>query len=421
MELLEIISNGENSGVEFKRDDIRPEQLAKEVVALANLQGGRILLGVDDDGTITGLQRKNTEEWVMNVFRDKIHPMMLPFYEEVVMDGGHRVAVISFPQGISKPYVVRHSGREEIFIRVGSTSQLASREQQARLFAVGGMLHTELMPVPGTTMASLDMVRLENYLKGILSDPDLPQTTEQWQQRLSGLGFLAETASDKPVCTIAGLVLFGIASRRYLRQTGIRIMVFAGEDKSYQAVVDEVVVGPLVGRWGRDEAGNKHLVDDGLIEKIASLLRPFVSQEVNTIDAQMRRPKIWLYPWDAVRETIINAFAHRDWTRSVDIEVTCYSDRIEVISPGALQNSMTIEKMKAGQRSPRNPLLVEVLRDYGYVDARGMGVRTKIIPLMKQHNNTEPVFCVTDDYVKTILLQRDRGATSKSVVSAVKF
>ena len=421
MELLEIISNGENSGVEFKRDDIRPEQLAKEVVALANLQGGRILLGVDDDGTITGLQRKNTEEWVMNVFRDKIHPMMLPFYEEVVMDGGHRVAVISFPQGISKPYIVRHSGREEIFIRVGSTSQLASREQQARLFAVGGMLHTELMPVPGTTMASLDMVRLENYLKEILSDPDLPQTTEQWQQRLSGLGFLAETASDKLVCTIAGLVLFGFASRRYLRQTGIRIMVFAGEDKSYQAVVDEVVVGPLVGRWGRDEAGNKHLVDDGLIEKIASLLRPFVSQEVNTIDAQMRRPKIWLYPWDAVRETIINAFAHRDWTRSVDIEVTCYSDRIVVISPGALQNSMTIEKMKAGQRSPRNPLLVEVLRDYGYVDARGMGVRTKIIPLMKQHNNTEPVFCVTDDYVKTILLQRDRGATSKSVVSAVKF
>lgn len=408
MELLEIISNGENSGVEFKRDDIRPEQLAKEVVALANLQGGRILLGVDDDGAIPGLQRKNTEEWVMNVFRDKIHPMMLPFYEEVVMDGGHRVAVISFPQGISKPYVVRHSGREEIFIRVGSTSQLASREQQARLFAVGGMLHTELMPVPGTSMASLDMVRLENYLKDILSDPEIPQTSEQWQQRLSGLGFLAETTPDKLVCTIAGLVLFGIASRRYLRQTGVRVMAFAGEDKSYQSVVDEVVVGPLVGRWGRDESGNKHLVDDGLIEKIASLLRPFISQEVDTIDGQMRRPKIWLYPWDAVRETIINAFAHRDWTRSVDIEVTCYSDRIEVISPGALQNSMTIEKMKAGQRSPRNPLLVEVLRDYGYVDARGMGVRTKIIPLMKQQNNTEPVFCVTDDYVKTMLFQRTR-------------
>jgi len=65
-ELLEIIANGENSGVEFKRDDIRPEQLAKEIVAFANVQGGRIFLGVEDDGTITGLQRENTQEWVMN-------------------------------------------------------------------------------------------------------------------------------------------------------------------------------------------------------------------------------------------------------------------------------------------------------------------------------------------------------------------
>ena len=56
-ELFELIANGENSGVEFKRDEVRPEQLAKEVVALANLQGGRILLGVADDGSIVGVQR----------------------------------------------------------------------------------------------------------------------------------------------------------------------------------------------------------------------------------------------------------------------------------------------------------------------------------------------------------------------------
>ena len=79
-ELLEIIANRENSGVEFKRDDIRPEQLAKEIVAMLNLQGGAVILGVEDDGAISGLQRDNTEEWVMNVFRDKIHPSVLPFY-----------------------------------------------------------------------------------------------------------------------------------------------------------------------------------------------------------------------------------------------------------------------------------------------------------------------------------------------------
>jgi len=63
---------------------------------------------------------------------------------------------------------------------------------------------------------------------------------------------------------------------------------------------------------------------------------------------------------------------------------------------------MTIEKMIAGQRSARNPIIVEVLRDFGYVDARGMGVRTKVIPLMKA-NGLEPVFEASDDYVKTVL------------------
>ncbi len=73
-ELTEIIANGENSGIEFKRNDIRPEQLAKEIVALANLQGGRLILGVEDDGTVSGLQQKNAREWVLNVFRDKVFP-----------------------------------------------------------------------------------------------------------------------------------------------------------------------------------------------------------------------------------------------------------------------------------------------------------------------------------------------------------
>lgn len=59
--LLEVIANGENSGVEFKRDDLRPEQVAKEIVALANFQGGHLLLGVEDDGTITGVQRADLE------------------------------------------------------------------------------------------------------------------------------------------------------------------------------------------------------------------------------------------------------------------------------------------------------------------------------------------------------------------------
>jgi ATP-dependent DNA helicase RecG len=405
-ELLEIIANGENSGVEFKRDDIRPEQLAKEVVAFANVQGGRVLLGVEDDGSISGLQRPDTLEWVLNVFRDKVHPQIIPFYEEILIEDNSRVGVITLSAGVSKPYVVRHNNREETYIRMGDRSELASREQQLRLFESGGMLHIEVLPVAGTSLKTIDLGRLDYYLRSIIKDPEIPSSDSEWIARLLGLGLMVEDGLGNVVCSVAGLVCFGIAPRRFLRQAGLRVMAFAGEDKEYQALLDVILDGPLVGRWQVGESGQPQLVDEGIIEKFSSAIEPFVSEEASTIDKYMRREKVWFYPREAIRETIINALVHRDWTRSVDIEITSYSNRLEVISPGRLQNSMTITKMVAGQRSPRNTLIVEILRDYGYVDARGMGVRTKVIPLMRKLNNIDPIFEATDDHLKTVLLRK---------------
>lgn len=402
-ELLEIIANGENSGVEFKRDDIRPEQLAKEIVAFANVQGGRILLGVEDNGQITGLQRAEAQEWVLNVFRDKVHPQIIPFYEEIIVEQNIRVGVISLASGISKPYVVRHNNREDVYIRMGDRSELATREQQLRLFESGGLLHVEVLPVTGTSLANMDTNRLDYYLRTIIKDPEIPSTDPEWIERLLGLGLMTNDGMGNTVCSIAGLICFGINPRRFLRQAGLRLMAFAGDDKEYQALLDVVLDAPLVGRWQVTDTGQNQLVDEGLIEKFSSAIEPFITQEASGIDEKMRREKIWYYPWEAIRETVINALVHRDWTRSVDIEVTNYSDRLEVISPGKLQNSMTISKMVAGQRSPRNTLIMEILRDYGYVDSRGMGVRTKVIPLMKKLNQIDPVFEATDDYLKTVL------------------
>lgn len=404
-ELLEIIANGESSGIEFKRDDIRTEQLAREIVALLNFQGGQVLLGVEDDGAICGIQRGDTEEWVMNIIQSKIHPMFLPFYEEVRLDNGQIVAVISFPQGIAKPYVVRDKGKEEVFIRVGSTSRLATREQQMRLFELGGMLHTEVLPVPRTDMSSLDDARLNNYLRDIIQDPDIPSTPDEWQTRLLGLGFLTQAAGHI-CCTVAGLVLFGKTPRRHLKQAGLRVFAFSGSDKTYQAQLDELLDGPMVGRWDNADSG-KELLDGGLIEKFVDAINPFIKQQSDTVTPDLRRNTNWFYPVAVIREILINALAHRDWTRFVEIEVGSYADRLEVISPGALPNSMSIEKMKAGQRSPRNPLIMEVLRDYGYVDYRGMGVRTKIVPLSVAHTGKEPSFLETDDYLKTVVYKKE--------------
>lgn len=400
-ELLQLIANGENSGVEFKRDDLRPEQLAKEIVALANLKGGQILLGVEDDGSISGIQREELELWVMDtVFGRYVHPMILPYFEVVALDDGKRVAVVTLTEGTAKPYAVRHNDREEVFVRVGSTSRRGTREQLARLFESGGMLHAELLPVSGSTLVDLDRARLEDYLVRIAGDAS-PPAHDDWHQRLIGLGFMVPRADGVPVCTIAGLVLFGHSPRQKMRHAGVRWMSFAGVDMSYQAQDDSVMDGPLVALWTGDHS--QPPVDMGLLERLMDRMQPFIVAQADQLEDGLRRTVAGRFAPEALREAVLNALVHRDWTRAAEVEVVNYADRLLITSPGALQNSMTVEKMLAGQRSARNPVIMEVMRDYGYVEQRGMGVRRKIVPLTRDIAGRDAVFEATDDFVRVSL------------------
>ena len=102
-----------------------------------------------------------------------------------------------------------------------------------------------------------------------------------------------------------------------------------------------------------------------------------------------------------------NALIHRDYSiAGTDVMLVIYSNRLEIVSPGRLPNTVTPEGMKLGARYARNQLLVNVMRDYGYVDARGMGVRNKIIPGMKAHNGTEPDL-IEEEYRFTVRLWKE--------------
>ena len=133
-ELLEMIRNGENSGVEFKRDTIDNRAMAKEIVAFANLAGGYLLLGVDDDGSIVGVTRANLEEWVMNACRDKIRPELIPYFEIIKdVEPGKDIAVVHVDRGWSVHHLW-HNNHRTYYIRVGSQSREASPEELERIF-----------------------------------------------------------------------------------------------------------------------------------------------------------------------------------------------------------------------------------------------------------------------------------------------
>lgn len=412
-ELLELIAYGENSTVEFKRDGVRPEKLAKEIVALANSHGGHILVGVEDDGTVSGVKRADLEHWVMDtVVARYVHPAIDPLYQEIRMNDGQSVAVISLTQGTAKPYVVRSQDRQDIYFRVGSTSRLATREQQARLFQVGGMLHAELQPVSGSNLQDLSLERLDVHLMSVLRDSVRPRTDEEWHRRLCALDIMVDHGSGPPACTVGGLVLFGHLPRRFLRHAGVRWMAFDGLEMSYGALDDRRIDGPLIALKRERPDGNMETLAPGIVETLESTMQPFISEESATVEESWSRSRSWHHPPSAVREAILNALAHRDWTRHEEIEVVRYADRLEVLSPGALQNSMTVEKMIGGRRSPRNPMIAGVLQYYGYVDARGMGVRNKIIPLVTEQSGIAPEFRATEDDFRVTMFRkppRDRA------------
>jgi|GEM_PF-5755239 len=129
----------------------------------------------------------------------------------------------------------------------------------------------------------------------------------------------------------------------------------------------------------------------------------YYAAKYTSVDADVHHANYCRYPLDAVREALVNALIHRDWTRALEVEAVNYEGRLEITSPGALQNSMTLKKMLAGQRSPRNPIIVDVMRDYGYVEAHGMGVRRKIVPLTRQYTGKDARFLLADDFLRVII------------------
>jgi ATP-dependent DNA helicase RecG len=395
-ELIELIRNGENSRVEFKRDDDHPDSLATEMAALLNLEGGVILLGVEDDGRITGLTktRAEAEQWVMNIARENLQPPIIPLWSSVIMDDGSVVGVVELPpDSPEKPYKAKRGKEWVTYVRVGSTSRKATREEEGRLYQAARLVRYEIKPVPDTDFQSLDINRLENYFRVILkrSVPDRADT-DGWVQLLLNSDLLVRSGNNVHA-SVAGLLLFGENPNRRLPQAGVTAIAFPGLEKEYATVDEERIRGPLVSLV----SARGRTLEKGVIDRTVD----FVTRNMGSMAwlEGGRRRKKKAFPPEAVREAVVNAVAHRDYAREgTDIEVSLYSDRLEVISPGRLPNGVTIEKMREGVvRVARNELLKEILRDYGYVEHFGMGVRRRIIEAMRAHNGTEPDLIEEED------------------------
>lgn len=396
--LLFLIYRGEGAKLEFTRDDVSPENMAKEIVAFANMNGGRILVGVGDNGEIVGLQKNNFQEWLMDaVIGRHMRPRIHPDIDEVVLgDDRKKVIVVTIPQGNAKPYVRKYKDREDVYVRYGNVCQLAQREQLARLFESGGILSVELFPVHGSSLNELDRRRYQQYFSKVIDTEE--EVSDRW---LRNRYFLVGE-ENSPRCSYLSYIMFAQSPERHLPQSVVRLTVYDGTDKDYNMAMDKFFDAPLVEYMG----DHGDMIEPALHERVIEFMQSYISREYLGDDRPTVRMRKWDYPVEAIRELLINALIHRDLTRQDYVRIVIYSDRMEIKSPGALPNGMTLDRIYDGEQSPRNPKCVRIFRDYRYLEDQGVGISRKVIPLMKKHNGCAPEFEASDNYFKATLKKK---------------
>ncbi len=367
-ELKNLIAAGESSHLEFKSEQVKPEDVAKEIVSFLNFQGGKILLGVEDDGTISGVSRPDVEEWVINICRNNVVPQIIPGYQKLSSEGKD-VVVLDIPAGIAKPY---HTQKGDYYIRAGSTARKASREELSRLFQDSGLIHYETTPISGTTLADLNWQRLHDYFLN-LHPAHLNLNDEDENARNKMLQNLDILAQEGGSTTVVGILMFGLQPERHLPQSEVLFAHFKGKEISDELLDRKSLIGPL-----------PQIIEDA--QRVLNLNLQTASQ----IEG-MKRVDYVVFPDKVLRELIINALLHRRWGLMGNVRIFLFEDRLQISSPGRLPNGVTIDKMKESTHVPRNPILMKFLQDHHFVEKLGRGI-PMVVREMKKLGVREPDF-----------------------------
>jgi ATP-dependent DNA helicase RecG len=386
METLDtILAGGENSFVEFKEERVHPDSLAKEMAAFANTEGGTIFIGVADNGTVGGVARPDVEEWVFNIARNNVKPALLPLFEMMVYQD-KKIARVIVNKDLSGPFSV--SGK--YYIRAGSTSRECTKEELGRLFQRSRQVYFEETPIYDANENHLDHEKIQEYFKQVYEYDITRDDAIAFKTLLQNSGIL----TMEGFATVVGLVMFGKRNsglvppvhytQKFVPQAGAVYAHYAGNE-----IADELL----------DSIHFEGTAPD-LVEKISEkvLLRLATPSKVEGLK---REEKISL-PRKVLREALVNAVTHRDYSLQSKIRVFQFDNRLEVISPGGLPNSVTVEKMKVSYSIHRNPLIVKFMENLRYLDGLGRGV-PMIFREMKRLNAPMPQILADESQVKLVL------------------
>lgn len=376
LELLEIIQQGENSQVQFKERLNDAHSISQELVALSNSKGGMIIIGVNDQsGLPNGLsyqELQTANNLLVNASSNNVHPSII-IRTETVRVGEHNLILVYVGEGLNKPYKDRNG---VIWLKNGSDKRrVTANEEIARLLQSSKSLFADEMIIQGSSQADINVELFKKFIQ-VKYRKKFDELNIDLETSLRNLNLIKDGT-----LTLAGLLLFGQNPQKYRPQFSVQCVRFAGNNLTGSSFYDN------------------EPAFEGDLETIFDRTIAFIERSVRKIQVSKSFNSLpeWEIPFGVFEELVVNALIHRDYFVHTTIKVYIYSDRIEIVSPGKLPNSLTIENIKNGISIPRNPILQSIAQYMLPYKGLGTGVSRALAlyPEIDLINNVNPEQFIT--------------------------
>ena len=348
-EIAQAVQGGETMYAEFKSAAARPESLATAFISFLNTEGGVLWLGIEDDGTVTGVADVDSaRQRVDQILANNVTPRATAFIEQVEV-GGKPLLKITLPRGVDRPY---YTQRGQCYVRQNAGKRLASREEIRRMYLAVRAFYYDESALTGTGLEDVDLPVFGAFLTaahGLTEDTDRPD--EELARLLRNLKCMAGNE-----LTVAGALLFGRQPQRMLPTARVEFAHFAGTAAGETILDRKTIDGRLPQQLEQVESLLRlHLRNAGVIRGF----EPEVQTEL---------------PLEMLREALTNALVHRDYSLSAPVRVFLFEDRLEIRSPGPLPNTVTLENVRAGIHVERNPIILSLMSKLGLMTRLGTGI-----------------------------------------------
>ena len=377
-ELVRRVEQGENLHTEFKAWPVQADDLAASLVAFANTDGGQLMLGVTDDGQMRGVDDFDLVTQRMDqVAYQNCEPPLTIVQEVVRTPDGETIVVVNVPRGDLRPY---RTNRGDYFIRTSSGCQRASRQELLRLFQAAESLYYDETLILRASLEDVDRYAFQYFGE----QAALREDSLLYETLLKNLGLVYEREGVLHP-TVACLLFFGRDPQRFLPYAYITAARIPGDSPEAPPSDVKHVEGRLPDVLeGAARFLYIHLPIPHRIEGFAPESQPEL-------------------PEAALREFLVNALVHRDYTIAAPVRLFILDSQVEVRTPGALPNTVTVEAIRLGAAHVlRNPKIYALFNRLGLVTDTGRGVYRAIRQILAWTGQEPRLFSEGNEFVVSV-------------------